>query len=510
MWSCFPFLIFRVCHHPTLNLIMRHATLALFLTGLILLPAHAQEITHVDGLGSIYFPNSGAAEAQDDFIRGVLLLHSFEYWPAAEAFRAAQEKDPDFVMAYWGEAMTHNHPLWRAKNVNAASAILEKMPTGGTDREKGYVAAVRALYAKGESKTDQDLAYMESMKLLHESYPDDDEARALYALSMLGSLNGEREFATYMKAAATVAPVFQRNGNHPGGAHYLIHSFDDPIHAPLGLPAADAYAKIAPNAAHAQHMTSHIFVAMGMWERVISANTRATSVQDAVRAEGGNGPNVCGHYSSWLHYGRLMAGDFEEAVELMDACHARVAEGSPTQGEWSYFAGMRARHILDSQSYELTGRWEAEPPRIPNEQMMSRAGIGGGPYFSYIMTDAMADLKLGDGQLARSVLADNWGQFPGRVVQLTQLEGLVAIHRGELETGLSLLQDAADREDAIPFEFGPPRAVYPTHESLAHALLEAGHFTEATAVFRRAQDRTPMRPLASRPIRAAKEVGTYE
>ena len=239
-------------------------------------------------------------------------------------------------MAYWGEAMTYNHPLWRQKDENAARAVLDRMPAvrdgrrrvAPTVREKGFLDAIRVLYSLGASKESQDRAYMEAMKRLHETFPEDDEARAFYALSILGSLDGERDFATYMKAAAAAAPVFKRNPNHPGGAHYLIHSFDDPVHAALGLPAADAYSKIAPNAAHAQHMTSHIFVAMGLWDRVVSANIVASGVQDAARATAGRGPNVCGHYSSWLHYGRLMKGELEEAEELMDACHARAASGA--------------------------------------------------------------------------------------------------------------------------------------------------------------------------------------
>ena len=238
--------------------------------------ASAPEPIFIAGLGSLWFPNSGTSEAQDAFRRGVLLLHSFEYEPAAEAFRQAQEIDPDFALAYWGEAMTYNHPLWRDYDRQSAIAALERLePTrqerrakAGSEREKMYLDAVETLYADetsaAEVKAERDRLYMEAMQSLHEAYPDDDEARAFYALSILGSTDGSRDFATYMRAAATAMPVFERNPQHPGAAHYIIHSFDDPIHAPLGLPAADVYADVAPNAAHSQHMTSHIFVALGL------------------------------------------------------------------------------------------------------------------------------------------------------------------------------------------------------------------------------------------------------
>jgi len=250
-------------------------------------PQAKQTLTHVPGLGSISFPNSGTASAQPAFIRGVLELHSFEYEAAAEAFRDAQKADPGFALAYWGEAMTDNHPLWQQQDKAAAQAALARLgdtPTARavkapTDRERQYLAAVEVLYGDG-SKHDRDDAYMRAMGRLMAAYPDDMEARAFYGLSILGSRDGVRDFATYMRAAATVQPVFDANPDHPGAAHYLIHSFDDPIHAPLGLPAARKYSEIAPGAAHAQHMTSHIFVALGLWDDVIAANIRARDAQD--------------------------------------------------------------------------------------------------------------------------------------------------------------------------------------------------------------------------------------
>jgi tetratricopeptide (TPR) repeat protein len=206
-------------------------------------------------LGRTEFPTSGSPAAQEHFLRGALLLHSFEYPDAAEEFRKAQALEPGFAMAYWGEAMTYNHPLWMEQDRDEARKTLQKLaPTPAarlakapTPRERMYLEAVEALYGEGERDA-RDRAYAEAMRRLHEAFPEDLDAEALYALSLLGTTEGKRDFAVYMKAAALVEDVFAKNREHPGAAHYLIHCYDDPIHAPLGMRAARVYAGIAPAA----------------------------------------------------------------------------------------------------------------------------------------------------------------------------------------------------------------------------------------------------------------------
>src|SRR5262249_13975807 len=212
-------------------------------------------------LGRTDFPTSGSPAAQEPFLRGALLLHSFEYSDAAEAFRKAQAAQPGFAMAYWGEAMTYNHPLWSEQDRDAARRALERLaPTPAerlakapTPREKMYLEAVEALYGEGD-RAARDRAYAEAMRRLHERFPDDLDAEAFYALALLGTTEGKRDFAVYMKAAALVEDVFAKNREHPGAAHYLIHCYDDPVHAPLGMRAARVYAGFAPAAVHALHM----------------------------------------------------------------------------------------------------------------------------------------------------------------------------------------------------------------------------------------------------------------
>ncbi|MEE4278810.1 MAG: hypothetical protein V2I82_10135, partial [Halieaceae bacterium] len=222
-------------------------------------------------LGKISFPNSGSESAQEAFIEGMLYLHNFEYDDAARSFRRARDIDPDFALAYYGEAKTHNHPIWMQQDRAAAMEVLNalgpdldaRQDRAPTQREKDYLYSLEVLYGnapetEGLSKEERDLAYRDLMAALHARYPDDDEITAFYGLSILGTAHDGRDYRIYMRAAAELFDVWNDNPRHPGAAHYLIHSFDDPTHAPLGLPMAEAYAEIAPAAAHAQHMTSHI------------------------------------------------------------------------------------------------------------------------------------------------------------------------------------------------------------------------------------------------------------
>ena len=217
------------------------------------------------------------------FMRGLLLLHLFEYDDAASSFIAAEKADPGFAMAYWGEAMTFNHPVWNEVDVQAGQAALAKFgPTPearaqriADPRERAWFSAVEILYSGAGSKPERDARYATAMQQLTRAYPKDDEAQLFYALALLGKSEGVRDVPTYLQAAAIAKAVFTRNPDHPGAAHYWIHAMDDPQHAAGALVAARALSKIAPSAAHAQHMCSHIFLALGMWDDVVRGQPRS-------------------------------------------------------------------------------------------------------------------------------------------------------------------------------------------------------------------------------------------
>jgi hypothetical protein len=278
--------------------------------------AASAQVAPVAGVGEVAFANSGAPQARAAFLRGLAQLHNFQYPLAAQAFREAQAADPGFAMAYWGEAMTFNHTVWMNQVTDKARAVLAKLgatPAGRiarakTARERGFLEAVEALYGEG-TKQQRDLAYSAAMERLHRAYPSDVDVASFYALSLLGLAHNGRNYGLYMRAAGILEQFFPAYQRHPGVVHYLIHSYDDPTHAPLGLRAARLYAAVAPGSDHAHHMTSHIFIALADWRGTIDANVRAMEVVNRRRRAGGKAPTFCGHYNEWLHYSYLQVGE---------------------------------------------------------------------------------------------------------------------------------------------------------------------------------------------------------
>ncbi len=259
--------VFRACRRSSLGLA------AVLLISLALVDLRAQPST----LGKVDFPTSGSPAAQACFLRGLAALHSFWYEEAASQFRECTKAEPDFMMGYWGEAMTYNHPIWAEQDAESARKVLAKIVNTFrlTARERDYIAAVKMLYGTGD-KLDRDLAYSRAMERIYKEYPDDLEAACFYALSLLGTVRpGDKGFSRQMRAGAIVMDVYQKNPNHPGAAHYMIHAFDDPEHAILALPAARRYAEIAPEAHHARHMPAHIFLQLGMWPEEVASNISA-------------------------------------------------------------------------------------------------------------------------------------------------------------------------------------------------------------------------------------------
>ena len=342
-------------------------------------------------LGSIEFPTSGSAVAQPAFIKGVLLMHSFEYDDAKDAFVEAQKADPGFAMAYWGEAMTYNHAVWQQTAPDLAKAALARLaPTSEgrlakapTAKEKAWLASLDALYGPGE-KLARDLAYAEAMRRIYEKYPGDHEVASFYALALLGTSHGGRDFSIYMRAAAIVEQVYSKNAQHPGAAHYLIHSYDDPIHAPLGLRYADAYSKIAPAASHALHMPSHIYFALGMWDEAAAINERSVKAADARRADKKLEVDARGfHALLWLVYSYAQQGRYEEARGVLQQIEADAAKSGSVRTR-SHLALARAAFLIE------TRKWgEAKAP-------VSATGLGKDAAISDLFASGFAAIRLGN------------------------------------------------------------------------------------------------------------------
>lgn len=445
-------------------------------------------------LGTISFPTSAPAPALAPFVRGVLFLHSFEYESAATAFREAQRVAPDFALAYWGEAMTYTHPVWNEQDAARARGVLARLgPTPAarrakapTAREQMYLDAVEALYGEG-SKPRRDTLYANAMERLATAFPGDDEAQSFYALALLGLSQGVRDVPTYMRAGAIAQEVLGRNADHPGGAHYTIHAFDDPIHAPLGLRAARLYSKIAPAAPHAQHMTTHIFVAMGMWDDVVSQNIVAAG-HDHDRWQ-------AGHYTAWLGYGYAQQGRMDEARRHLERVRANYHRAS-RRGEDPSLLSMRAQYLINSERWsDPVAGWRLEAP-----------GAGVVAQAIDAFASAYAAIRTGDRRRAEQHYAELLKRAKGSPVDdaysgntsvpdilSRQLRALLHLEEGKRDEAMASLREAARLEDAIPLEFGPPDVVKPTHELLGEVLLEFGQAGEAQREFVRALALAPGR-----------------
>jgi tetratricopeptide (TPR) repeat protein len=447
------------------------------------------------GLGRIAFPTSGPAEAQKHFVRGVLLLHSFEYRQAREEFLSTQKMAPAFAMAYWGEAMTYNEPVWFAQDLNSARAALKRLPANApTERERAYLAAVGILYGEG-TKEHRDVAYATAMRRLHEKYPDDHEASAFYALSLLGTCHRGRDFRTYMKAAAIAEAVLEKNPEHPGALHYAIHSYDDPIHAPLGLRAARAYAKVAPAAAHALHMPSHIFVAVGMWDEAARSN------EDAWKASQSRQSIESGGYHAlwWLQYAYLQQGRFADARRVLETMEQMTA-AQPSSLLRFHLVQMRAMYSIE------TGEPQKAGIDVPDIDLPARAAS--------LFTAGTGALNRGRRQDAESSLAalrnlkpspaahdSHHGQaYQGDVqavaIMESQLAALLLMADGKSTEAIELMKKAVAAEDTTPDEFGPPMPPKPAHELLGETLLLLGHPDLAQVQFQLALLRAPKRALS--------------
>jgi tetratricopeptide (TPR) repeat protein len=454
--------------------------------------------------GTVSFANSGAPSAQPAFVRGLALLHNFEYGDAATAFRDAEGRDPGFAMAYWGEAMTYNHGVWREQDSVKARAVLERLGATSadrlakakTEREKAYLRAVDVLYFGPGTKAGRDSAYAIETGKLAKRYADDADAQLFYALALLSLF--PRTDSTYVRAAKIAEGVVRHHPTHPGAPHYIIHAYDDPAHASQGLAAARAYAKVAPDASHAQHMTSHIFVALGMWDDVVAANE--ASIRTVAKPSNAPIASVagCGHVALWLHYAYLQQGRLADARRLSSACQDRSAT---SQGAAAGYSEMRLQYLVDVEQPEPTLTPIADVSKLPAFVDLTQSyataydGLRRGDTAG--TTALIARMHSVTASMMGSQMAMMMPEMAGEAnVVETELQAMADSHGGHLDDALAKLTRAAAQEDSLPYEFGPPEIEKPSHELLGEMLLAAGRPLDARREFELALKRTPGRSLA--------------
>jgi tetratricopeptide (TPR) repeat protein len=447
-------------------------------------------------LGRIDFPTSAPPSAQQRFIQGVLLLHSFQYGEARQQFQAALNSAPKFAMAYWGEAMTYNEPLWFAQDAPAARAVLKRAPQAATARERAYLNAVAVLYGSGK-KEDRDFAYAAAMGRLHEAYPEDHEAAAFYALSLLGTAHAGRNFRIYMQAAAIAEDILARNPEHPGALHYAIHCYDDPVHAPLGLRAARVYAKIAPASAHALHMPSHIFFAMGLWDDAASSNE--ASFRSAHPAEAARW-----HALWWLGYAHLQQGRYADARRLLQipAVGSLIARFHVVQ--------MRAMYSIETGEPYTAGADTAGLDLPAAAADLFAAGWSalnqGRRETAELSLKGLQALRPTGASAAHAGHTYAGDEQAARIME-NELAAMLLMADGKSREAIDLMKTAIALEDRMPYEFGPPIPPKPAHELLGEMLLSLNQPQLARVQFELALQRAPQRALSLLGLARALEQG---
>jgi len=490
--------------------------LAVLIGGLTALDAEtsvAPEPGDLRAAGTVDFKVSCAPETRSEFIRGVALLHSFFYEEARRIFTAVAAKDPNCAMAQWGIAMTWWHPIWTPPTpdeMSAGKAAIQKAMAmkGGTDLERGFITALNAYYNSADSPTtgevgqschgpvgprDRVMAYEKAMRALSERYPDDVETQTFYALAVLsvGYANPtDTTLSNQLKAARILEKLWKKNPNHPGVAHYLIHSYDYPALAERGLAAARSYGSIAPWVPHALHMPSHIFTRLGMWEESIAANRSSADASRAYAAMRHRDATEAEelHALDYMAYSYLQEGQDNKAKEIVDF----VATVRKTNPELEFSAAYALAAIPSRYALERNAWSEAATLTVPELPHWSSF-----PSFEALIeySHALGRAHIGDLEGARKAI-DRMRQLRDSStdprldyfkrhldLQIQAASAWVTYSEGKKDEAINLLRRAADAEDILGKHPVSPGALVPAREQLGDLLLTLNRPKEAQREF---------------------------
>lgn len=467
-----------------------------FLAVFVLCPAAAaQHHDHPEGdperLGTVEFPVSCTPAAQQQFNRAMAMLHSFWYAKAEKEFRAVAEKDPACAMAHWGVAMSQYRLLWEfpgAEELKIGGAAVARAKELGakTRRERDYIAALDAYYGDSDKTDNATRAtnYERAMADLYRRYPDDLEAGMFYALTLLrNGLPPDKTYANQKKAGAIAERAFRRLPEHPGTAHYVIHSYDYPPLADRALEAARRYAKVAPDVPHALHMPSHIFTRLGLWDESVQSN-----LDSAAAARKYEWPGEELHAMDYLMYAYLQKGEDRKAAALLSAL-------PPVQlGEPSAFAGffaraaMPARYALERNRWDEAAKLDVPPNVFPGGRYAwTEATFAFARGLGAARTGQSATARAAIAQLesAHQTLVENKEPYwAGQVdIQRQIVAAWLALAESKPEEALKMMRAAADAEDATDKHPVTPGAIRPARELLGEMLLEMKRPAEALPEF---------------------------
>ncbi len=459
---------------------------------------HHHDAYDPNHLGTVSFPTSCNPKVQKDFEKGVALLHSFWYEEAEKAFRDVAREDKKCSMAYWGIAMSKWHQLWdppSKADIQASQVVLDQAidNPAKTERERGFVEAMRAYYwRKAEvSPENRAEAYSDSMAKLHEKFPNDKEVTIFYALSLLAAAPpGDRNIDIRKKAGALLEPIFEANPQHPGVAHYLIHSYDNPELAELGLPAARAYAKVAPSAPHALHMPSHIFSRVGMWQESIESNLASIAATQHSAAMHMGGADHQMHAMDFLQYAYLQSGQEKKATELMNELD-RLHVGDDEELAYTR-ATMAVRYTLETRNWKDAAQVQV-PARVrPWLEGMVRAARAEGAARSGRPEEAEREVaRLKQMESSERQKNTERSAFVAEILAIDRetAEAWLEHARGQDDSAIKELAQAAEAAEKT----GGEGVQAPVHEVLADLLLDAQRPADALREYEKSLQLAPNR-----------------
>lgn len=471
---------------------------------------------HSDQLGQVAFENTCSPAAGAVFAKGVAWLHSFEYEQAEKTFNEAAELDPSCSIAHWGTAMSLYHPLWApptsAELERGRAAIAKGLARpAASERERAMLDAIAEFYRNSETEGHgpRVQAYSAAMRKLHDRYPDDHEVSVFYALSEIaaGTLDSDPNFTREKGAAAILEAMLEVHPTHPGVTHYLIHSFDYPPLAQLAVPAAKRYAGIAPASPHAQHMPSHIFTRLGMWEDSIASNLKsASSAREMMTRKDFDGASREElHAMDYLAYAYLQTGQYAAARRVLTHLHAMQKVDEPIFSVAFAATAIPARLVLERRQWGEAAKLEL-PDNVRTLAPLSTFRWGAAHIH---FARAVGAARSGSIQSARDEVRQleeiheglkipagtyDWKTQVG--IQQGVAAAWLAYAEGKRPEALALMRTAADLDDATEKHPVTPGAVLPAREQLAELLLELDQPAEALSEFEASLKRAPARLLS--------------
>jgi tetratricopeptide (TPR) repeat protein len=437
--------------------------------------------------GLVAFDITGNEQVKKDFNFAIALLHSFEYDESEKAFSKIIDEAPGCAMAYWGVAMSNYHPLWAppsqaelkkgAKAIEIAQSIQKK-----SKREAAYINAMAAFYQDWE-KTDhrtRTIAFEKEMGQLYTGWPQDKEAATFYALALDAAADpADKTFANQKKAGAILTAMYANEPNHPGIAHYIIHTYDYPELAALALPTARKYASIAPSSAHALHMPSHIFTRLGLWDECIQSNLNSVASAKCYAEAAG----IKGHWDEELHgldylvYSYLQKGDNDNAKTQWDYLNS-INEIYPPSFKVAYaFAAIPSRYVLENRQWKEAAGLTILPTNIAWKNFQWQEAI---LHFARLLgsvhTDRLDSARLELRKLNvihDSLIAQKDTYKANQVqIQIKTGEAWIQLKQGKKSDALALMTQAADMEDNTEKHPVTPCEVLPARELLGDLLLQ--------------------------------------